>query len=84
MSNYLGLSQRGLELALSLRHRYADGEPLIIPDEPDKMLMPEHLLNNHIDLEGFEDPLPLAVVAARDPVSPMSICARWWWAGGRL
>ena len=75
MSNNLGFSQRGLELALSLRHIYADGEPLLIPEEPDKMLMPEHLLNNHIDLEGFEDPLPLAMVATRDPDSPMSIAA---------
>ena len=75
MSNSLGLSRRGLELALSLRRSYADGEPLFIPEEPDKMLMPEHLLNNHIDLEGFEDPLPLAVVATRDPDSPMSIAA---------
>ena len=43
-------------------------------EEPDKMLMP-NTYNNHIDLEGFEDPLLLAVVVTRDPDSLMSIAA---------
>jgi len=38
-------------------------------------LMPEHLLNIDIDLETLEDPLPLAMVATRDPDSPMSVSA---------
>lgn len=75
MKNSLGFSQQGLALALSLRHKYQDGEPLIVPGDGEKLLMPEHLLNQNIDLLEYEDPLPLAMVATRDPDSPMSVAA---------
>ena len=75
MLNSLGFTQKGLDLALSLKDNYSGGEPLLVLDEVDKLLMPEHLLNRNIDLQTYEDPLPLAMVASRDPDSPMSIAA---------
>lgn len=75
MTGTRGLTKSGYQLALNLRKTYEDHQPLILPDAPDRLLMPEHLLNVQIDLQDFEDPLPLAVVAARDPDSPMSVAA---------
>ena len=75
MSNSLGITRQGLDLALLLRDKYRGGEPMLTLDEPDKLLMPEHLLNQNINLQTFEDPLPLAMVASRDPDSPMSVAA---------
>jgi hypothetical protein len=75
MSNSLGFSQDGLSLALTLRNQYQDHQPLTVPGDDDKLLMPEHLINRNIDLLEFEDPLPLAMVATRDPDSPMSVAA---------
>lgn len=75
MSNNLGFSQQGLELALTLRHKYNDHQPLLAPGDEERLLMPEHLLNSNIDLQAYDDPLPLAMVATRDPDSPMSVAA---------
>ena len=75
MSNNLGITRQGLDLALSLREKYLASEPPVILDETHRLLMPEHLLNRDIDLQTYEDPLPLAMVASRDPDSPMSIAA---------
>ena len=75
MLNSLGFTQKGLDLALSLKDNYSGGKPLLVLGEFDKLLMPEHLLNRNIDLQTYEDPLPLAMVASRDPDSPMSIAA---------
>ena len=75
MSKSLGFTQQGLALALTLRERYQSHQPLIAPGKGDRLLMPEHLLNRHIDLQDYEDPLPLAMVATRDPDSPMSVAA---------
>ena len=75
MSNTLGITRQGLDLALSLRDKYLSGEPMLTLDQPEKLLMPEHFLNQNINLQTFEDPLPLAMVASRDPDSPMSIAA---------
>src|SRR5687767_4467085 len=75
MTKALGFSHKGLELALSLRERYQNHQPLMVPGKADKLLMPEHLLNRGIDLQEYEDPLPLAMVATRDPDSPMSVAA---------
>ena len=55
----------------SLRHRYADGEPYSYPMNLIKMLMPEHLLNNHIDLEGLGS---FAVGSGRGPRPPTRRC----------
>jgi hypothetical protein len=73
--NNLGFTQEGLDLALILREKYQKKQPLIVPDDDRKLLMPEHLLNKDIDLQVLEDPLPLAMVATRDPDSPMSVSA---------
>ena len=75
MPNNLGITRQGLDLALSLREKYLASEPPVILDETHRLLMPEHLLNRDIDLQTNEDPLPLAMVASRDPDSPMSIAA---------
>ena len=39
------------------------------------MLPPENLMNSNLDLHAFEDPLPLAMVANRDPETPMALAA---------
>jgi hypothetical protein len=70
-----GFTQEGLNLALKLKKQYQRHQPLILPDDDCKMLMPEHLLNSDIDLQALEDPMPLAMVATRDPDSPMSVAA---------
>ncbi len=75
MSNNLGITQQGLQLALDLRETYRASKPLFVPGESERLLMPEHLLNRNINLDSFEDPLPLAMVATRDPDSPMSVAA---------
>jgi len=75
VKNELGFTREGLRLALELKERYHSHEPLIVPENGNKLLMPEHLLNDDINLLGLEDPLPLAMVASRDPDSPMSVAA---------
>ncbi|NQV57015.1 MAG: hypothetical protein HQ503_14240 [Rhodospirillales bacterium] len=74
MTNSLGFTQGGLDLALDLKHKYQQSQPLIAPGG-DKLLMPELLLNTNIDLQDYDDPLPLAMVATRDPDSPLSVAA---------
>ena len=74
-ANNLGITQDGLKLALDLKESYQNKQPLMVPDGHNKLLMPEHLLNIDIDLQSLEDPLPLAMVATRDPDSPMSVAA---------
>ena len=73
--NNRGFTHEGLRLALKLKEKYIKKQPLIVPDDNSKLLMPEHLLNTDIDLQILEDPLPLAMVATRDPDSPMSVSA---------
>ena len=75
MANIIGITKQGLDLAMSLKDSYASGRPIPVLEKEDKLLMPEHLLNQNIDLQIFEDPLPLAMVASRDPDSPMSVAA---------
>jgi len=75
MSNTLGFSQEGLSLAGKVKRDYKSGDPITVPGDDKRILIPEYLLNRQIHLEGFEDPLPLALVSARDPESPMAISA---------
>ena len=75
MANLLGLTQEGLETALRVKEDYKNGEPICVPGEDTRILMPEHLMNHHLDLRGFDDPLPLAMMATRDPESPMALAA---------
>ena len=71
----LGISQNGIETALSIKKSYKKRQPLIVPGEGDRLLVPETLLNSDIDLSGMDDPLALAMVSNRDPESPMALAA---------
>lgn len=71
----LGITQEGLATALTVRENYRHRSVLCVPGEDDRILLPEYLLNHHIDLGGYEDPLPLAMMATRDPESPMAMAA---------
>ena len=75
MGNALGFSRNGLKAALTIKESYANGAPILVPGEDQKILIPEHLLNPDLNLQEFEDPLPLAVLASRDPESPMALAA---------
>lgn len=69
------LSEKGLRVALKVREDYRMKQPICLPGDPNRILMPENLLNASLDLEGFDDPLPLAMMATRDPESPMALAA---------
>lgn len=71
----LGISHEGLKIALGIKEHYRDGSPICVPGEDDRILVPEHLINHNLDLLDLEDPLPLALVAARDPEAPMAVAA---------
>lgn len=71
----LGISKDGIETALSIKKNYKTRQPLIVPGEGDRLLVPETLLNAEIDLQGMGDPLALAMVSNRDPESPMALAA---------
>lgn len=71
----LGISREGLAAALDIKARYRARAPICVPGEAERMLLPENLLNRDIDLRALEDPLPLAMVAARDPEPPMAVAA---------
>jgi hypothetical protein len=75
MARHIGITEEGVQLALDIKRSYRNGHPLCLPGHNDRMLVPEHLLNHHLDLAAFDDPLPLAVVATRDPDSPMALSA---------
>lgn len=74
-NSFDAISQDGLKTAGVIKDAYKAGEPICVPGEDDRILVPEHLLNNDLDLLGLDDPLPLALVASRDPESPMAIAA---------
>ena len=74
-ANELGLTQEGLQTALNIKQCYQSREPVCLPDDDDRILLPELLLNRNIDLSSMEDPLPLAMLATRDPEAPMSVAA---------
>ena len=74
-SNTLGFSREGLKMALTIKDNYRNHQPICIPGEGSSMLIPEHLLNDQLNLNEFEDPLPLAMMATRDPESPMALAA---------
>lgn len=71
----LGISKDGLNAALAIKQSYKNNEPLVVPGENDRLLVPEYLLNKDIDLQGYEDPLALAMMCSRDPESPMALAA---------
>ena len=71
----LGLSEEGLQTALSFKQSYKRGDPVCIPGDDARILLPEYLINKDLKLSSVEDPLPLAVLATRDPEAPMAIAA---------
>jgi hypothetical protein len=75
MGNSLGITQDGLKAALDIKDNYKKKRPILVPGEDSRLLMPENLLNHNIDLSGIEDPLPLAMMATRDPEGPMALAA---------
>ena len=75
MANALGITQDGLRAALEIKETYRRREPLVLPGDGDRMLIPENLMNHNLDLRALEDPLPLAMVASRDPEAPMALAA---------
>lgn len=75
MSVQYGISRNGIGAAQSVKESYRDGKPICLPDDKTRILLPEHLINTHLDLTEFEDPLPLALMATRDPESPMALAA---------
>ena len=75
MRNELGITQEGLKTALKIKEDYLARRPILMPDENDWIMVPETMLNHNIDLTTFEDPLPLAMMATRDPEAPMALAA---------
>jgi len=75
MSGQLGISKDGITVAMQVKSNYRSGEPVCVPGDPSRILLPEHLINTDLDLADFEDPLPLALMAARDPEAPMALAA---------
>jgi hypothetical protein len=74
-SSRLGFTREGLKMAITIKDNYRNRQPICIPGEGTSMLIPEHLLNDQLDLREFDDPLPLAMMATRDPESPMALAA---------
>lgn len=72
LESKLGISKKGISCALDLKEKYKTHQPICVPGEKTKILMPENLLNINLDLESLEDPMPLSLMATRDPESPMS------------
>ena len=75
MTNLLGITQEGLKAALKVKEDYRARRPILMPDENGQIIVPETMMNHDIDLISLEDPLPLAMVATRDPEAPMALAA---------
>jgi hypothetical protein len=75
MSQLDGITHDGLQTALGIKENYRAHEPICLPGEEVRILMPENLMNHHIDLSSMEDPLALSMMATRDPESPMALAA---------
>jgi hypothetical protein len=69
------ISQEGIETALAIKESYKERKLLCLPGDENRILLPENLLNDGIDLLSFDDPLVLAMMAVRDPEPPMAIAA---------
>jgi hypothetical protein len=75
MSHLDGITHDGLETALGIKANYRANEPICLPGEEARMLLPENLMNIDIDLQSIEDPLALSMMATRDPEPPMALAA---------
>lgn len=67
--------EEGLQTALAIKLGYEKHEPIVLPDDNTRMITPENMLNRDLDLRGIDAPLPLAMVATKDPESPMALAA---------
>jgi len=70
-----GITHEGLKTALSIKENYKKKEPICVPGDQLRILMPESLMNRHLDLQTIDDPLALAMMATRDPEAPMALAA---------
>jgi hypothetical protein len=59
----------------NLKSRYRMGLPALAPDVDDRYLRPEDLLNDDLDLGGFESPIVLSMMAVKDPFCPAALAA---------
>jgi hypothetical protein len=75
MSHLDGITHDGLKTALGIKENYRVNEPICLPGEESRMLLPENLMNIDIDLQSIEDPLALSMMATRDPEPPMALAA---------
>lgn len=75
MSAALGISTEGVKVALEIKDGYRNQDLIVVPGGEGRLLVPAHLLNHELDLHGMEDPLPLAMMATRDPEAPMALAA---------
>ena len=75
MNHFDGITHDGLRTALDIKEKYKAHEPICLPGEEARMLLPENLMNTDIDLQTIEDPLALSMMATRDPESPMALAA---------
>ncbi|MBF0247560.1 MAG: hypothetical protein HQL36_05745 [Alphaproteobacteria bacterium] len=75
MSSKLGISKDGISAAQQIKDSYRNNAPICVPGDDNRILLPEYLINTDLDLSVFEDPLPLAMMATRDPESPMALAA---------
>ncbi len=71
----LGITPGGVRAAIRVKEDYKACRPICVPGDNARLLVPENLLNGNLNLQGFEDPLPLAMMATRDPESPMALAA---------
>lgn len=71
----MGLSEAGLQTALDFKRSYKRGDPVCLPGDDQRILLPEYLINRDLQLSSVDDPLPLAVLATRDPEAPMAVAA---------
>jgi len=71
----MGLSEEGLQTALDFKQSYKRGDPVCLPGDDQRILLPEYLINKDLQLSSVEDPLPLALLATRDPEAPMAVAA---------
>ncbi len=58
MSERLGITPGGVKTALGIKETYRKGEPICLPGERARILIPENLMNPGMDLLGMEDRLP--------------------------
>ena len=75
MNQFDGITHEGLKTALSIKENYRAHEPICLPGDEARMLLPENLMNIDIDLQSIEDPLALSMMATRDPEPPMALAA---------